>query len=139
LQVTEQVTPGAPVEPEKKGGVGKWIAAVGGVIVVAAIVFVVRFGLSEIMAFFSGDTTKAEVGNCITESADANDMKIVDCSKPEAAFKVAGVVDDKTKAEAETSCEPFPTAESYLFQWEGNDTPTDTTKGQVLCLEPNQK
>jgi hypothetical protein len=138
--VTEQVSPVAPVEPQKKGGgVAKWIISIIGVIVVIVIVAIVRFGLSEIKAFISGDTTKAKVGDCITQSDNANDMKIVDCTKPEAAFKVAGVVDDKTQAEAETSCEPFPTAESYLFQWEGSNTPTDTTKGQVLCLEPNQK
>lgn len=137
--MTEQVTPVAPAEPEKKGGIGKWIAAVVGVIIVVAIVAVVRFGIGEITAFLTGDTTKAKVGDCITESQDANDMKIVDCTKPEAAYKVAGVVDDKTQAEAETSCEPYPTAESYLFQWEGRETPTDTTRGQVLCLEPNQK
>jgi len=137
--VTEQVTPGTPAEPEKKRGIGKWIATIVGVIVVIAIVAVVRFGFKEITAFLTGDTTKAKVGDCITETPNANDMKIVDCTKPEAAFKVAGVVDNKTKAEAETSCEPFPTAESYLFQWEGTSEATDTTKGQVLCLEPNQK
>ena len=137
--MTEQVTPVAPPEPEKKGGIGKKIAAVVGVIVVIVIVAIVKFGINEIRAFITGDTTKAKVGDCITESANANDMKIVDCSKPEAAFKVAGVVDDKTKAEAETSCEAYPSAQSYLFQWEGRAQPTDTTKGQVLCLEPNQK
>jgi hypothetical protein len=137
--VTEQVTPAAPAEPEKKRRIGKWIATILGVIIVIAIVAVVRFGLGEITAFLTGDTTKAKVGDCITENANANDMKIVDCTKPEAAFKVAGVVDDKTQAEAETSCEPFPTAESYLFQWEGSEQPKDDTKGQVLCLEPNQK
>ena len=138
--MTEQVTPAAPAEPEKKGGgAGKKIAAILGIIVVIAIVAVVKFGFRELIALVSGDTSKAKVGDCITETADANDMKIVDCTKPEAKFKVAGVVDNKTKAEAETSCEPFPTAESYLFQWEGNAAVTDTTKGQVLCLEPNQK
>jgi len=137
--VTEQVTPVAPPEPEKKGGIGKWIATILGVIVVIAIVAVVKFGLGEIMAFITGDTAKAKVGDCITETPNANDMKIVDCTKPEAAFKVAGVVDNKTKAEAETSCDAYPTAESYLFQWEGTSEATDTTKGQVLCLEPNQK
>jgi hypothetical protein len=137
--VTEQVTPAAPVEPEKKGGVGKWIAAIVGLIIVIAIVAVVRFGLGEIMAFITDDTTKAKAGDCITESANANDMKIVDCGKPEAAFKVAGVVEDKAQAEAKTSCEPFPTAESYLFQWEGSKEATDTTVGRVLCLEPIQR
>jgi hypothetical protein len=138
--VTEQVIPVAPAEPEKKGGIGKWIAAVVGVIIVIVIVAIVRFGLGAIKDFLTGaGPAKAVVGDCITESQDPNAMKIVDCTKPEAAFKVAGVVEDKTKAEAETSCEPYPTAESYLFQWEGTETATDTTKGRVLCLEPNQK
>ena len=106
--MTEQVTPVAPAEPEKKGGIGRWIAAVVGVIIVVAIVAVVRFGLGEITAFLTGDTTKAKAGDCITESPDANDMKIVDCTKPEAAFKVAGVVDNKTQAEAETSVRAVP-------------------------------
>ena len=139
--MTEQYTPVAPAEPEKKGGgVGKWIAAVAGVIIVIAIVAVVRFGVSEIVAFLTGSgPAKAKVGDCITQSQNANEMKIVDCSQPDAVFKVAGVVEDKTKAEAETSCEPYPTAENYLFQWEGSETATDTTKGRVLCLETNQK
>ena len=137
--MTEQVTPAVPAEPQKKRGIGKIIISILGVIVVIAIVAVVKFGFREVMALVTGDTTKAKVGDCITETPDANDMKIVDCTKTEAAFKVVGVVDNKTKAEAETSCEPFPTAESYLFQWEGRAQPSDTTKGQVLCLETNKK
>jgi hypothetical protein len=137
--VTEQVTPAAPAEPEKKGGAGKKIAAIVGVIIVIAVVAVLKFGLREVIDLVTGDTSNAKAGDCITETANANDMKIVDCAKPEAAFKVVGVVDNKTKAEAETSCEPFPTAESYLFQWEGSSQPSDTTKGQVLCLEPNKR
>lgn len=137
--MTEQVTPAAPAEPEKKGGVGKKIAAVVGVIVVIAVVAVVKFGFREVIALVTGDTSKAKVGDCITETPNANDMKIVDCAKPEAAYKVVGVVDDKTQAEAETSCEPFPTAESFLFQWTGRSQASETTKGQVLCLEPNKK
>lgn len=137
--MTEQVTPAAPAEPEKKGGVGKKIAAIVGVIVVIAVVAVVKMGFREVLALVTGDATKAEVGDCITDTQDPNDSKIVDCSKPEAAFKVVGIVDDKTQAEADKSCEPYPTAEKYMFQWEGSSTATDTTKGQVLCLEPNQK
>jgi len=136
--VTEQYTPVAPAEPKKKGGIGKWVAAIAGVIIVIAIVAVVRFGVSGIVAFLTGSgPAKAQVGDCITESVNVNEMKIVDCATPEAALKVAGVVEDKTKLEAETSCEPYPTAEKFVFQWEGTETATDTTKGRVLCLEAN--
>ncbi|HEX6681785.1 MAG TPA: hypothetical protein VF062_03280 [Candidatus Limnocylindrales bacterium] len=136
--MTEQVTPAAPAEPEKKGGGARRIVlSILGVIVALAVYGVIRYGISGLVDLVTGDTSTAKVGDCITETQDANDMKVVDCTTPEAAFKVVGVVDDKTQAEAEASCTTFATAESYLFRYEGNLT--DATKGKVLCLEPNQK
>lgn len=138
--MTEQFTPVAPVEPEKKGRIGKVILAIVGAIVVVVTVAIVKFGLGEIMAFITGSgPAKAKVGDCMTQAPKSNDMKIVDCSTAEAAYKVAGVVENKTKTDAASSCEPYPTAENYLFQWEGSETSTETTVGRVICLETNQR
>jgi hypothetical protein len=138
--VTEQYTPVAPAAPERKRGIGKYLAGVAGALIVIAIVAVVKFGFAEIVAFVTGaGPAKAKVGDCISQSQDPNEMKVVDCAAAEAAYKVTGVVEGKTKAEAVTSCEPYPTAENYLFQWEGSKTATDQTMGRVLCLESNPK
>jgi hypothetical protein len=135
--VTEQVTPSAPEEPERKRGIGRIVLTILGVIVVLVVYAVVKYGFREVVALVTGSPTKAKAGDCVTASDDAKNTKIVDCSKPEAAFKVSGVVDDKTRAEAEAVCQAFPAAERYLFRWEGDLK--DDTKGQVLCLEPNKK
>lgn len=137
--MTEQESSAAPAEPAKKRGVGKIIFSVLGVIVVVAIIAVVKFGAGEVLAFITGDTAKAEVGDCITQTKNtsdqnAEDMKIVDCADPEAAFEVVGVVENKTDTESKTACIDFASAESYLFMWEGEKT--ETTKGRVICLAP---
>lgn len=141
--MTEQLTPGSPADPAepatapKKGGAGKVLISILSVVALAVVVIGVKFGFREAFAYITGDTTKAQVGDCINNAADPNDMKLVDCAKPEAAFKIVGIVDDKTQTEAEVACESFATAESFLFQWEG--TLKADTKGQVLCLEESAK
>lgn len=142
--MTEQVTPAAPAEPEgiepekKKGGLGKIVGIIVSVLVAVAVVAVIKFGFSEVVAFFTGDTTKAAVGDCINHAPKPEDTKIVECTAPEAADKVVGIVEDKTKAEAETICATFPTAERLLFMYEGKAA-TEATKGRTLCLETIQK
>lgn len=136
--MTEQETPAAPAEPEKKGGgARKIIFSIVGFIVVALVIAVAKFGVREVIAFVTGDTAKAEVGDCITNSENADDMKIVDCGDASAAFKVVGVVEDKTQDAGEQGCAAFPDAEGFLFLYEG--TLTASTTGRSLCLATNAK
>lgn len=108
-----------------------------GILAVAAVAAILKFGYSEVTAFFLGGRPPAEVGTCVGANPRADAMKLVDCATPEAAHKVVGVVDGKTRAEINQVCKDFGTADSFLFLWEGEDTPD--TRGQVLCLARIQK
>jgi hypothetical protein len=103
-----------------------------GVLVVAAVALILKFGYREVKGFFSGGPPKPEVGSCLGAGTGTERMKLVDCAAPEAAHKVVGVVDGKTRAETNQACQDFGTADSFLFLWEGEDTPE--SRGQVLCL-----
>ncbi|MBB4682066.1 LppU/SCO3897 family protein [Crossiella cryophila] len=77
----------------------------------------------------------AAVGECLQgQSGKADSYKRADCTKPEASFKVAGIVEDQSEFTVQLGlsnvCEPFPTAKSVY--WEGKKG----GKGRVLCLEP---
>jgi len=136
--VTEHEHPAVPAEPEAKPRrAKKIILSIVSVLVVIGIVAVAKVGLREVIDRVTGNTTKAVAGDCVTDAQSADDMKVVDCTAADAAYKVAGVGEDKTQAEANDVCAQFATAEDYLFLYEG--TLSDTTKGRVLCLEKNQK
>jgi len=79
------------------------------------------------------DPDKAKVGDCINGSTDANKVKVVDCKGSDAAWKVVGVVDNKTEAQFDTEnqkvCESFPDWENAL--WWG----TKGKSGTVLCVK----
>ncbi|WP_117209968.1 LppU/SCO3897 family protein [Allorhizocola rhizosphaerae] len=97
-----------------------------GVLVVGAVAAYLKFG------FVEGETAKPAVGSCVGPNPEAETMKLVDCAAPGAAHKVVGVVEGKTRAEVNQVCQEFGAADSFLFLWEGADTPA--TRGQVLCL-----
>ncbi|MEV0648722.1 hypothetical protein AB0I28_26030 [Phytomonospora sp. NPDC050363] len=76
-----------PAPPAKKGAGGK-IAAVVGVVVVIGIVLVLKFGIS---ALFGDSALDAKTGDCLTNTADANDTEVVDCSDASAYYTVTSV------------------------------------------------
>jgi hypothetical protein len=88
----------------------------------------------------------AQVGECVVDRnapgqasapADNDDAKlrVVPCDGPEAAYKVLGIVNNKTQAEAnsDTVCDPYP--ESDIVYWEGYTG----RAGLVLCLQDLKK
>jgi len=134
--------PGGPVPPPaKKGGAGKIIGIIVGVVVLLIAVCV--GGGAFLWNSAKTDPANAKVGNCLagetmdsTTAKSVNNIKVVDCTATDAKYKVVGVVDNKTEAQFRIDndiCKAYPTAESAL--WQG----TSGKAGSVLCLEPVKK
>jgi len=117
---------GAPVPPPPAPGpsAGKKVLRIVGVIVVAVIIGVIKFGIN-----FWANETDAEttsVGACMhNDGTDSNaDLNEVDCSSSDAQYKVVKKFDDTTD---ETKCEAVTEATiSYAQYGNGHDV--------VLCL-----
>lgn len=127
----------APVQEPSKA------KAVGGAIVkkiIGVVIALVVIGVgSYIWKNVSGDITIAKVGDCVTESteADGSDVKVVDCADAKAAYKVIGIIEnvsDATFTASDDLCtEKFPTWE-YVF-WQGKKGGS----GDAWCVEPTKK
>jgi hypothetical protein len=135
--------PGGPVPPPaKKGGAGRIIGIIVGVVVV--LLLAVCGGA----AWFTfnkakSDPANATVGDCLagdtmdsTEAKEVNNIKKVECTSADAKYKVIGIVANKTEAQFNIDqdiCKAYPSAASAL--WQG----TKGQSGSVLCLEPIKK
>ncbi|WP_155374213.1 LppU/SCO3897 family protein [Catellatospora vulcania] len=134
---------GVPAEPPRK--TGKIIA-----IVVAAVVLLCCCGGGLVLAlrpdsvagFFKGlvdavnsDVSNAEVGDCVNDATNVDDVKIVDCASADAARRVAGVLENQTEAQyhADGMCDEFPATEYVIWIGRGGG------RGAVWCLEPIKK
>jgi hypothetical protein len=134
--------PGGPVPPPaKKGGAGKIIGIIVGVVVLLIALCV--GGGAFLFNKAKSDPANAKVGNCLagetmdsTTAKPVNNIKVVDCNASDAKYKVVGVVENKTETQFNTDdkiCSAYSTAESAL--WQG----TAGKAGSVLCLEPIKK
>jgi hypothetical protein len=128
---------GAAPPPAKKGGAGKVIGIVAGVLVLLLIVC----GVIGVFAFNSAkkDPANAKVGNCLasdkldsTTAQEVKNVKVVDCGSSSATYKVVGIVSNKTQTDFTTDneiCKAYPTAVSAIWQGPPGES------GSVLCLE----
>jgi len=119
---------GPPPAPAKKSSgvvkkVVRWVALVA---VVGIGTFVFRH--------LTGDPETASAGDCMA-GRTANALKVVECSDPKAEWKVAGKLNGKTEAQADSNsvCAAYPDTEMSF--WSGRSG----GKGYVLCLEPVKK
>jgi hypothetical protein len=136
--------PGGPVPPPvtpKKGGAGKIVGIIIGVVVLLIAVCV---GAGAVLwNSAKNDPANAKVNDCLagdtmdsTTAKPVNNVKVVSCTATDARYKVVGVVANKTEAQFNVDndiCKAYPTAESAL--WQG----TSGKAGSVLCLEPVKK
>jgi hypothetical protein len=147
--------PQPPRRPRRFGGLVRFlvlIAIVGGLAV--AYPTLIRPALAK----FGNDAAQeaeeeakqgaktAQVGECVVDKnapgqasapADNDDAKlrVVPCDGAEAAYKVLGIVNNKTQAEANTDdiCSAYP--DSDIVYWEGYTG----RAGLVLCLQDLKK
>ncbi|MEV0267671.1 hypothetical protein AB0H43_02750 [Hamadaea sp. NPDC050747] len=141
--VTYQPAPQPQAPQESTGkkiakGIGAallWRLVIGGIVVIIGLGFA---GYK----YLQGDPTvkTPSVGDCITDSADADNMKVVGCTEATAVWKVAGIVDgsygDSQKQDETHPCMKFGDSwESAL--WIGKVkgvTPKAADTGKIYCL-----
>ena len=108
---------------------------------VGVAVLVALAGLGFAFLSSKDDATNAGPGDCLTaldgiENLDIRDTK-VDCADSAAAYKVLGIVDQVTFAQAsDTTCVQFPA--SNVSIWIADDA-NRTGPGQVVCLQSINK
>jgi hypothetical protein len=123
-----QPMPGVPAEPapvKKKSG-----------LVRVVVVLVVLGALAAGGWWFTrNDAINAQVGDCLAgttpEELNADALKKVDCGQSDAGFKVVERIENKTEAEANSSCTES-TEDRWVF-WSGEPGKS----GTVLCLARN--
>jgi hypothetical protein len=125
--------PPPPKAPPKKRRVGLIVAlTVLGALAVVAIGGVVLVNLLR--------EDLPQVGDCMTDGATADDMEVVACDSPEAAWNVIGsdgtwTWGDFNAAAQGELCQGFSDTDQAL--WVSNATSVeDATEGEVVCLAP---
>ena len=113
--------------PAKKGGAGKIIGAIVGVVVVLIVGAIIRFGLSSLGGSGALD---AKVGDCLTNAADADDTEVVECSDSTAYYKVTSVETSPGVIDSEY-CQNDAEATQFLAEGKNPSIP-DT----VYCIAP---
>ena len=139
-QPPAQFTSPVTVAPPKKS-IGKKLAGIGGVIVVAIVIGVIKFGVGSGISSAINDDTPAEAktGDCLArlpevaagQEKEANNATVVKCDAADAKFTVLGRIENQTAAQADSEdvCKAYPKAEySYSSIPAGG-------KGYVLCLQ----
>jgi hypothetical protein len=126
--------PPAPSPPPKKRRIWPYVT-IAVVVVVAALgvgaVLLVRSVLAEEVP---------QVGECLDNAANPDDMDVVDCGSAEAAWNVIGNDGTWPRGEFDAAapgevCQAFPETEQAL--WVTSSATVDSqTEGEVICLAP---
>jgi hypothetical protein len=135
-----QPYPAAPPPPKRR--VGRILAIIGGVLAVLLIICVVAVVL--IVRNAAPNAADAKVGDCLSGDAitsttrtQTQGLKITECTKDDARYKVVGRVPDKSQAQADQSlCQPFVDQGAEIFYWQEKSPGAGT--GTVLCLKNNK-
>jgi hypothetical protein len=114
---------GQPVEAHSTRN--KWLGIIAGVVALIVV-------LTLVNTFLGGDSAKA--GDCVNDKA--NEIGVVDCDSDEAAYQVAGVVDDVSQNQLnddQTVCtDKWPNAVAWA--WEGAKPDDLSSSGTGYCL-----
>ncbi|HEY8473449.1 MAG TPA: hypothetical protein VIL37_12555 [Natronosporangium sp.] len=125
--------PPVPEAPPKQRRV--WPAVV---ITLIAALAVVGIGGYFVLRALAEDLP--QVGDCLTNAADANDMEVIACDSPDAAWSVIGSDGDWTRGEFDSAgqgevCASFPETQQALWVTSAAQVQSDTV-GELLCLAP---
>jgi hypothetical protein len=135
--------PYPPPPPPKKSNVRRILLIVGGALAVLLVICLVL--VFVVFKTATGqNAANAKEGDCLSGNAitsttrqETQGLKITDCSKSDARYKVVGRVPDKTQAQADQSlCQPFVDQGAEIFYWQEKSPGAGT--GTVLCLKNNK-
>jgi hypothetical protein len=107
-------------------GLGRYVLR----LVLGLVVVGVFAGGYYVYKYVTNNAELAKAGDCLTKAnGNADKMKTVDCTKPDAAYKVLGRVSGgATSATVESSCTRWPDTDSIRYTTAGSN-------GYVLCLQ----
>jgi len=112
-------------QPQQAAKKNTWLPIVLGVVLLLAVIALV-------LSFLGGNSASA--GDCVNGEAD--EIGVVDCDDSDAAFEVAGVVEDISQNELDsdqTVCtDDWP--DSVAYAWEGTDPDDADAEGTGYCL-----
>jgi hypothetical protein len=127
--------PPAPTAPPKKKR-RIWPYVLVGVLVLFILVAV--GGVLLVRSLLQEEVP--EVGQCLNDAANPDDMEVVDCGSAEAAWSVVGSHGALTRGEFDQAtqgdlCQAFP--ETQQAMWVTSSLTVDSgTEGEVICLAP---
>ncbi|MFI6285669.1 hypothetical protein ACIBCM_13085 [Streptomyces sp. NPDC051018] len=115
---------GAPLPPAPRKSPLKKILLIGGLVVGLIVIGIVGFAASK------DEPDRAKVGDCMLNEGTQSkpELKIVDCNRTTAEYKVVDVIKDTSDASV---CE----SKSDLGYWEQNSGRSSSSKDFVLCLD----
>jgi hypothetical protein len=131
--------PGVGQPPKKKGGAGKIIGIIAGVVVVLLIAcgvigyFALGIGKNSAANAKQGDCL---AGDDISGGTTTASLTVTECTSSKARYKVVGLVANKSKSEASSQgnelCQPFVAQGAELLYWQESSRGSGT--GNLLCL-----
>jgi hypothetical protein len=125
----EPATTGRPAIPGRRARLRRVLVAAGWSVLVLGLVAAVLAGVALVTGDHGDDRTlRAEPGECLSGDSD-RDLRRVGCGDPGVRWTVVGVVEHRSKRQAEQdACRAWSDAEASY--WESRNG----TDGFVLCL-----
>ena len=127
---------GGQAGPGKRRRTGLIVALVA----VPALLLLCAFAGVAVALLGGADIPQA--GECMTDAVDPNDMAVVTCDSPDAAWSVIGSGGAMTRAEFNSRsqeqlvCQEHPGTVQALWLTDTLFGSSDDTKGEVVCLGP---
>jgi hypothetical protein len=126
--------PPAPTPPAKKRRVWPYVA-------LAAVIVIIGLGIGAALLVRSVLTEEVpQVGDCLNNAANPDDMDVVDCGSADAAWSVIGNDGTWTRGDFDAAtqgevCQAFTDTQQALWVT-SSPTVNSGTEGEVICLAP---
>lgn len=127
--------PGQGPAKKRRTGLIVTLIAVAGVLLVCVV-----GGVAVLLLGGGGDIPQA--GECMSDAVDPNEMEVVACDSPDAAWSVIGSGGSMTRGEfnarsqQQQVCEEHPGTLQALWLTDAVFSSSDDTEGEVVCLGP---
>lgn len=131
--------PPPPVPPAPPAGSRRALKVTVGVVGALAVGVVAVVAGALLFSAIGGDEQpRPEVGDCLTDAVNADDIEVVDCGSAEAAWTVIGLSATLTEREFGDAsrgdlCQEFPGWTGPAL-WFGEETDDLSGEGEVVCL-----